>query len=376
MSTAIALNPVTFPLFGTRLIEASAGTGKTYTIAALYVRLILGHQSDDALPRRELLPPEILVVTFTEASTKELRERIRERLSQVARFFREQPVKTDPFLEAIRADYDPALWSACARRLELAANWMDEAAVYTIHSWCNRMLQQHAFDSGSLFHQEVNTDDTELLNEVVRDYWRTFYYEMAHDDSDFLVLYSLFQQPDNLLGEIRSLLNNADPISNCLTPDQDIKTLMTAVNTAKKEVLQSLKQPWGVWADEIKELVETAVKNKVLPGKNYKSNYIQNWIDKLITWSLDPNQDALDLGTGFKSLSPAGMENLANAGQTPPVHPGFEAISHVALVLPENRSPVITRELIYTGITRAKENFTLLESSGDVFNQAVLASCI
>jgi len=49
--------------------------------------------------------------------------------------------------------------------------------------------------------------------------------------------------------------------------------------------------------------------------------------------------------------------------------------SHVALVLPENRSPVITRELIYTGITRAKENFTLLESSDDVFNQAILASC-
>jgi exodeoxyribonuclease V alpha subunit len=46
----------------------------------------------------------------------------------------------------------------------------------------------------------------------------------------------------------------------------------------------------------------------------------------------------------------------------------------VTLVLPENRSPVITRELIYTGITRAKENFTLLESSYDVFNQAILAS--
>lgn len=329
MTTAIALNPVTFPLSGTRLIEASAGTGKTYTIAALYVRLILGHQPDDSLPRRELLPPEILVVTFTEASTKELRERIRERLSQVARFFREQPVKNDAFLEAIRADYDPALWSGCARRLELAANWMDEAAVYTIHSWCNRMLQQHAFDSGSLFHQEVNTDDTELLNEVVRDYWRTFYYEMAHDDPDFQSLYSHFQQPDNLLKEIRSLLNNADPIPDCLTHDQDIKTLMMAVNTAKQEVLHSLKQPWGAWANEIKSLLETAVKNKILPGKNYKSNYLQNWIDKLITWSSDPNQESLELGTGFKSLSPAGMENLANAGQTPPVHPGFEAISQL-----------------------------------------------
>lgn len=49
--------------------------------------------------------------------------------------------------------------------------------------------------------------------------------------------------------------------------------------------------------------------------------------------------------------------------------------SHVALVLPESRSPVLTRELIYTGITRAKDTFTLLESRPDVFNEAVLATC-
>jgi exodeoxyribonuclease V alpha subunit len=49
--------------------------------------------------------------------------------------------------------------------------------------------------------------------------------------------------------------------------------------------------------------------------------------------------------------------------------------NHVALILPETRSPVLTRELIYTAITRAKENFTLLESRADIFNQAILATC-
>ncbi len=49
--------------------------------------------------------------------------------------------------------------------------------------------------------------------------------------------------------------------------------------------------------------------------------------------------------------------------------------NHVALILPETRSPVITRELIYTGITRAQENFTLLEGSAGVFNQAILVTC-
>lgn len=70
---------LSFPLHGSRLIEASAGTGKTYTISALYLRLILRHGGEAAF-RESLLPPQILVVTFTDAATRELRDRIRARL--------------------------------------------------------------------------------------------------------------------------------------------------------------------------------------------------------------------------------------------------------------------------------------------------------
>ncbi|MCX7099898.1 MAG: exodeoxyribonuclease V subunit beta [Methylococcales bacterium] len=344
MNPAIALNPLTFPLSGSRLIEASAGTGKTYTIAALYVRLILGHHPENPQLGRELLPPDILVVTFTEAATKELRERIRTRLTQAARFFRGLAVDSDAFLAAIRDHYDPALWPACARRLELAANWMDESAVYTIHSWCNRMLQQHAFDSGSLFHQEVKTDDTELMNEVVRDYWRCFYYAVASTDANFAKLYEAFQQPADLLNEIRPLLDTANPVAESIAAGQDINQLITAVNKLKSEQLQHLKQPWKDWLQEIKPLLATAIKNKVLPAKNYKSNYLQNWFDKIETWALNPLQETLDIGTGFTSLSPSGLLALANPGQTPPEHPAFEAISQ----LPEQlaRLPRLKIELV------------------------------
>ncbi|KTT44505.1 hypothetical protein NS337_22370, partial [Pseudomonas oryzihabitans] len=71
-----------FPLQGNQLIEASAGTGKTFTISALYVRLVLGHGTPETAFGRELLPPQILVVTFTEAATQELRDRIRHRLAE------------------------------------------------------------------------------------------------------------------------------------------------------------------------------------------------------------------------------------------------------------------------------------------------------
>jgi len=80
-ASPMPLNPLTLPLHGSRLIEASAGTGKTFTIALLYVRLVLGgqHSEDDSAFVRPLTPPEILVVTFTNAATQELRERIRHR---------------------------------------------------------------------------------------------------------------------------------------------------------------------------------------------------------------------------------------------------------------------------------------------------------
>lgn len=85
----IACDPLTLPLLGTHLIEASAGTGKTFTLAALYVRQVL----------TGLLPPQILVVTFTEAATEELRDRIRQRLIEAAHAFRAPPDQppADPF---------------------------------------------------------------------------------------------------------------------------------------------------------------------------------------------------------------------------------------------------------------------------------------
>ncbi|PKM12049.1 MAG: exodeoxyribonuclease V subunit beta [Gammaproteobacteria bacterium HGW-Gammaproteobacteria-3] len=329
MTTAIPLDPLTFPLSGTRLIEASAGTGKTYTIAALYVRLILGHSAKNETPGRNLLPPEILVLTFTEAATQELRERIRDRLSQSARFFRGRTDTSDAFLEALRADYEPRLWPGNAWRLEQAANWMDEAAVYTLHGWCNRMLQQHAFDSGSLFRQEVNTDDSELLHEVVRDYWRVFYYGFSNDDADFQTLYNLFKQPDDLFGNIRAFAMNSDPVPACLAPGQDLKAMLTRITQARQTALQALKQPWQQWAGEIKDLIDTAVTNKVLPAKNYNAANRRNWINKIITWSTEPSEETLDIGKGFENLTPEGLAKLAKPGQTPPQHPAFAALAEL-----------------------------------------------
>ncbi|MFM2329549.1 MAG: hypothetical protein RLZZ494_1652, partial [Pseudomonadota bacterium] len=107
----IPLRPLRFPLHGARLIEASAGTGKTWTIAALYLRLVLGHGPDGvAFPGGPLRPDQILVMTFTRAATRELSDRIRARLLEAAQAFRADDApspKEDLVLAELFAAYPP-----------------------------------------------------------------------------------------------------------------------------------------------------------------------------------------------------------------------------------------------------------------------------
>ena len=114
----MSLNLLTLPLSGRQVIEASAGTGKTFTLAALYVRLVLGHgRSSDGLQ-----PSQILVMTFTEAATAELRERIRHRLHETALWFDAQTAgksqQPDHFLQDLTKAFTPS-WLRVARSAKM-----------------------------------------------------------------------------------------------------------------------------------------------------------------------------------------------------------------------------------------------------------------
>ncbi|MBK5931539.1 exodeoxyribonuclease V subunit beta [Halochromatium salexigens] len=216
------LEPLTFPLHGSRLIEASAGTGKTFTLALLYIRLVLGHGDRGRPAETALMPPNILVVTFTDAATKELRERIRARLVEAAAVFDEpataarsatedlgpnSTVDDDP-LRMLRADYPPEAWPGCARRLRQAADWMDEASIATIHGWCQRMLQEHAFATRGLFQRELVTDQTELILEILRDYWRTHFYPLSAEEAR--CIRAAFASPEALRDKLGEWLKRRD----------------------------------------------------------------------------------------------------------------------------------------------------------------------
>ena len=154
------------PLGGTNLIEASAGTGKTYTIAGLFLRLIL---------EKQLLPEQILVVTFTKAATAELKDRIRNKLIQAKTAFLKGS-SPDIFIDTlVQKHQNQAL---ALQSIQDALVDFDKAAVYTIHGFCQRILHENAFETRSLFDTELVTDPSGLIQEIADDFWRKHFYNM------------------------------------------------------------------------------------------------------------------------------------------------------------------------------------------------------
>lgn len=148
------------PLRGTNLIEASAGTGKTYTITGLFLRLLLENR---------LRVNEILVVTYTVAATEELRDRIREKIKELLRAFSSQGTGDRFLIDLVKKNSHNR---EAIFLLNEALRDFDESAIFTIHSFCQRMLQDKAFESGSLFNTELIADQNELLREIADDFWR------------------------------------------------------------------------------------------------------------------------------------------------------------------------------------------------------------
>jgi exodeoxyribonuclease V beta subunit len=191
------------PLDGLQLIEASAGTGKTFSLASLYVRLLL---------ERDLEPRDILVMTFTRAATQELRERIRARLAQAARIASgrrsahsatagDEQAFAATLIERAAAQHGAA---RVAARLRTAAACMDEATITTIHGFAHRAAQESAFDSTLPFDRGDHVDDRQAYREAARDYWRAQIIERA--PAEAAVVREIWSTPDELVGALAPLL--------------------------------------------------------------------------------------------------------------------------------------------------------------------------
>ena len=148
---------------GVTLLEASAGTGKTYALARIFLRLVA---------EEGLEVGKILTVTFTTAATEELRDRIRSLLVEAYETLSEPPQENeDPTFSRLRT-LEQVPVHECIRRIKLAATCFDEAIISTIHGFCHRVLTENSFETQSLFEAELDKAAKEMVQEGVEEYWR------------------------------------------------------------------------------------------------------------------------------------------------------------------------------------------------------------
>jgi exodeoxyribonuclease V beta subunit len=313
--TPTPLNVFTCPLGGTRLIEASAGTGKTWNICALYLRLLLERQLD---------VQQILVVTFTKAATAELRDRIRSRIVQTLDELRAPGTAAasgDPFvgqlltsLRGVHALDDQAM----RLRLDAALQAFDEASIFTIHSFCQRALGDAPFTAGVPMKLEPMQDDSELVMEVVHDFWRR--HVAADTTSSALVAHLLSRKdtPERFAKLLKRQL--AKPLSTAIWPPGldttaavDITALSAAHAQARAWWLQE-REVILAWVDAARPLMHRTHFNP-----NAVATAAASW-DQMLA-SADP----LAAPTKLAKLNLFTATRLIPVGQNvlPPHHPFF-----------------------------------------------------
>ncbi|MET0065212.1 MAG: exodeoxyribonuclease V subunit beta [Candidatus Thiodiazotropha sp.] len=288
------------PLAGLNLVEASAGTGKTYALTSIYLRLLL---------EQDLGPESILVMTYTNAATAELKTRIRQRLVTAREVF-DNGETDDPLL---RDQFDrQADRETLRRRLDLALANFDQAAIHTIHGFCQRVLSDYAFESRQGFRTELVTDLQQRQQQVMDDFWRR---EMNGLPPDLLkALLREIPGPDYLLRLLKPALGKPYlKVQAEAWPESSGETLQRF-----REKQAQLLELWNQARDLLGELLSD---NRVLNGRMYQKRYLSGWFDGMDRLLVsDPGEAPFAKAERFTQRE---IRAAVKPGMQPPEHPLF-----------------------------------------------------
>ncbi len=247
---------------GITLVEASAGTGKTFAITMLVLRAVT-----------ELSVPieKILIVTFTKAATEELRLRIRARLVEARNLLAQR----SPVVGT--ADATLAVWAEALKNrdqalknVQLALADIDRAGVFTIHGFCQRMLVEQALESGQLFDVELLTDVQHVRLQVAEDFWRSRIYGLDPLSCAFVM--GEFSTPQHLLAGVSETQQATCRIEPQLQPLEEVVARLFAAR----------EQLCGWWRENHRELRQLFEKSLALGVfKNDFSEGFDCWFTSL-----------------------------------------------------------------------------------------------
>ena len=224
---------------GVNLVEASAGTGKTYAIAMLVLR---------ALVELQITIDQVLVVTFTVATTEELKERIRARISSARDVLRGLNKVDDQVLRDWAATIDQP--DRTIELLNLALLDIDRIAIHTIHGFCQRMLTDQALESGQPYDTELVDDTDKITSQLVQDFWRSRLYAM--DIRYCQLITSRYSSPEELY---RSVAGAESLLAKLVPEDVSFRLACTELET----VFETMQMWWSNHGNALKIHIESAM---------------------------------------------------------------------------------------------------------------------
>ncbi len=223
---------------GVTLIEASAGTGKTFSLAELFLRLVL---------EQHIPISQILAVTYTVAATEELRDRVRRRLHEAAIGLHNGKSGD----ETVRRFLSRGDCKRGIEELDLTLQSFDEAQIFTIHGFCQRVLHDHAFESGTSFDSKLLTDPTPLFEEAAKDFWRLTTHAAPSIIPALMVAWE--QSPTAWVKLLDRIRNHPDVALIPPPADRSLPQLTTAL----EEAFAALRAEWRTNNSEIKSILRT-----------------------------------------------------------------------------------------------------------------------
>ncbi len=309
------LKPFDIDFSGINLVEASAGTGKTYNIMSLYIR---------ALIERDISVSNILVVTYTEAATKELKDGLLRRIRKSISVLQAGEVtgddKHDQFLNELLREVSDR--QQAISRLEEAVRSFDEAAIYTIHGFCYQALQEQAFESRAMYDAEMIGEDTELVQEAVDDYWRSWMAEASENPKKHPLLKLLDDNdagPESLARELGDYIGK--PYLHVLP--EDIEDLN--IEDQLQEFIDLYDEIQRIWQESRGEIFDV-LNTGILSG--YTENKLNKWfglMDEFLKADL-PSFDTFTQFWRFKQseIDESLRKKPREEGKQPPQHLFFE----------------------------------------------------
>ncbi|CDZ16448.1 Exodeoxyribonuclease V beta chain [Candidatus Johnevansia muelleri] len=314
-----------FPLHCRRLIEANAGTGKTFTITTLYVRLILGHGTEKSAYPRNLMPYEILVVTFTNTTSIELKNRIRARLIY-ARDVLLGNTPPDSIFKNLFIFLNSKISSLYVIRLDKAIRIMDSAAILTIHGFCYNVLKRYALHIPKVFNPVINT--VKITEQQVQDYWRRYLYPLPKESQKIIQKHC--KTPLKLFNMLIPLISNKKFIwkGNLIKTPSSIDEILEYAIVNKEYFIKCINKIKSYNAHKAIECLSIAIDNKILNLRKFNLVTFKEKSTILIQWMAGDYLDlpsSLRLQTGQPWFSQLRIKTATKKKFNTPTNPIFTA---------------------------------------------------